>query len=117
MPPIVWGLAAVAALVLVALCVLTGYFVLRARTRARIGQMRVTAIVVLVVSATIPWLVVWLAPIEISMNVRTIPVLIGWILLALLAFALLVLLPIAATLTAVVWWFAWRRRRATATAT
>jgi hypothetical protein len=68
----------------------------------------------LVVTAAIPWLVVWLAPITIRVNIDTLPVLIGWLALALLTFGMLVLLPLAAILAVGVWWVV-RRRRAGAT--
>lgn len=109
MPPIVWGLCAAAGLVLAGLCVATGYVVLRARTRAYIAQWSVAQIAMLVVTAVIPWLVVWLAPITISVNIHTLPVLIGWLALTLLAFGVLVLLPLAAVLVVGVWWVARRR--------
>jgi len=108
-PPIVWGLGAIAGLFLAGLCVATGYAILRARVRTRIGQWPVARIAVLVVLAAIPWLVVWLAPINISVNIHTVPVLIGWLALALLAFVLLVLLPLAALLAGGVWLTARRR--------
>ena len=103
MPPIVWGLGAVAGLVLAGLCVATGYAVLRARTRAVITRWSIARIAALVVIAAVPWLVVWLAPINISVNIHSLPVLIGWLALGLLAFGVLVLLPLAAVLTAGVW--------------
>jgi hypothetical protein len=102
-PPIVWGLGAVAGLVLAGLCVATGYAVLRARTRAVITRWSIARIAALVVTAAVPWLVVWLAPINISVNIRSLPVLIAWLALGLLAFGVLVLLPLAAVLTAGVW--------------
>jgi len=108
-PPIVWRLGAVAGLLLAGLCVATGYVVLRARTRDRIARWSVAQIATLVVTAVIPWSVVWLAPITISMNIHTLPVLIGWLALALLAFGMLVLLPLAAMLSVGVWWIARRR--------
>jgi accessory gene regulator protein AgrB len=108
-PPIVWGLGAVAGLFLAGLCVATGYAVLRARTRALIAQWSIARIVARVVIAAIPWLVVWLAPINISMNIHALPALIGWLALALLAFGVLVLLPLAAVLAASVWLTARRR--------
>ncbi len=113
MPPIVWGLGAVAGLLLAGLCVATGYAILRGRTRARVAQWSVAQIAGLVVTAAVPWLVVWLAPINISVNIHTLPVLVGWLALALLAFAVLVLLPLAAVLAAGVW-LAARRRDASA---
>ena len=103
MPPIVWGLGAVAGLVLAGLCVATGYAVLRASTRAVITRWSIARIAALVVTAAVPWLVVWLAPINISVNIRSLPVLIAWLALGLLAFGVLVLLPLAAVLTAGVW--------------
>ena len=118
MPPLLRGLAVAAAVLLLGLTGLTAWAaVLRARARERIERWSATAIVALLVSAAVPWLVVWLAPITISVDIHTIPVLIGWLLLALLAFALLVLLPLAAALSAIIWWRAWRRGRATPPAT
>jgi len=102
-PPLVWGLGAVAGLVLAGLCVATGYAVLRARTRAVITRWSIVRIAALVVTAAVPWLVVWLAPINISVNIHSLPVLIAWLALGLLAFGVLVLLPLAAVLTAGVW--------------
>ena len=113
MPPIVWGLGAVAGLFLGGLCVATGYAILRARTRALIAHWSVAQIAALAVTAAVPWLVVWLAPIAITVNIHTLPVLLGWLALALLAFGVLVLLPLAAVLTVGVWWMA-RRPRASA---
>lgn len=109
MPPIVWILAAVAGLLLAGLCVATGYIVLRASTRAHISQWSVAQIATLVATAAIPWLAVWLAPITIRVNIDTLFVLIGWLALALLAFGVLVLLPLAAVLAVGVWWMARRR--------
>ena len=109
MPPIVWGLGAVAGLVLAGFCVATGYVVLRAGARAHIAQWSVAQIATLVVTAAIPWLVVWLAPITISVKIHTLPVLTGWLALALLAFGMLVLVPLAAILAVGVWWVSRRR--------
>jgi len=108
-PPIVWGLGAVAGLFLAGLCAATSYAVLRARTRALISRWSIARIATLVVIAAIPWLVVWLAPITISVNIHTVPVLIGWLALALLAFGMLVLVPLAAVLAVGVWLTARRR--------
>jgi len=111
MPPIVWGLGAAAGLFLAGLCVATGYAILRAGTRVRVARWSVARIAALAAVAAVPWLVVWLAPINISVNIHTIPVLIGWLALALLAFGVLVLLPLAALLAAGVWLAARRRGR------
>ena len=81
--------------------------------RRRIVQWSVAQTATLVVTAAIPWLVVWLAPITISVNIHTLPALIGWLALALLGFGMLGLLPLAAVLALGVWLVA-RRRGATA---
>ena len=100
----------VAGLVLAGLGVATGYGVLRARTRALIARWSIARIAALVVTAAVPWLVVWLAPINVSVNIHTLPVLTGWLALALLAFGVLVLLPLAAVLAAGAWLVARRRQ-------
>ncbi len=109
MPPILWGLAALAGLLLLGLGVATGFAVLRGRTRGRIARWSTARIVAFVVIAAIPCLVVWLAPISISVNIHAVPALIGWLALALLAFGVLVLLPLAALLAGGVWLAARRR--------
>jgi hypothetical protein len=53
--------------------------------------------------------VVWLVPIRISVNIEGVVPLIGWLIVALAAFALLVLLPLVALLSAGVWLIARRR--------
>jgi hypothetical protein len=111
LPPAAWVTAAVIAIILCALCVLTVYSVLRRSSRARLARWPLLWVLALIVTAAMPWLVVRLAPINIELNVHGTLQLAGWILVALIAFALLVLLPIAATLTALVWWVEWRRRR------
>jgi len=113
MPPILWGLAAVAGIVLLGLCGATGFVVLRARTRARIARWSVAQTAAFVVIAALPWLVVWLAPVNVSVNIHTVPALLGWLALALLAFGVLALLPLAALLAGGVW-LAARRRGVTA---
>jgi hypothetical protein len=52
----------------------------------------------------VPWLVVWLAPIRLSASIHGIVQLVGLVLVALVVFALLVLLPLAAVLCSVTWW-------------
>jgi hypothetical protein len=52
--------------------------------------------------------VVWLAPIRISVNIEGIIPLVGWLIVALAAFALLVLLPLVALLSVGVWLIARR---------
>lgn len=110
LPPVVWGAAGAAVLLLLGLCAATAYAVLRAPTRARIASWPRARIFTLLVVVALPWLIVRLAPIRISANIDGLVQLIGWLLLALAAFAFLVLLPIAAVLCAVAWWLGWRRR-------
>src|SRR5215218_7874285 len=98
LPPRIWiGVAAVGLLVL-GLCAVTTYAMLRAATRRRVTRWPVGWILALVGSAVVPWLVVRLAPIAIALKIHGIVPLLGWLLLALVAFALLVLLPLAALL-------------------
>jgi hypothetical protein len=75
-----------------------------------ITRWSIVRIAALVVTAAVPWVVVWLAPINISVNIHSLPVLIGWLALALLAFGVLVLLPLAAVLAAAAWLVARRRQ-------
>jgi hypothetical protein len=110
-PPAAWVTAAVIAIILCALCVLTVHSVLRRSSRARLAQWPMLWVLALIVIAVMPWIVVRVAPISIEVNIRGALQLAGWILAALIAFALLVLLPIAALVAALVWWTEWRRRR------
>ena len=103
LPLVAWLAVAALALLLLALCAATAWAVLRARARARVAAWPARRLLALVVAAVVPWLVVWLAPIRIQASIRGIGPLIGWLLVALLAFALLVLLPLAALLCGVVW--------------
>ena len=109
LPPAVRLAAAAIALILIATCVATGYAVLRSSSRRRVARWSARQMAALLVAGALPWLVVWLAPIRIVASVRTTGALIGWLLLAALAFGALVLLPIAALLAAGVWWAARRR--------
>ena len=110
LPPVVWIAVIGALLLLLALCGAAAYAVLRSRTRSRIARWPRARILILLVSAAVPWLVVWLAPIRVSANIHGIGPLIGWVLVALAVFALLVLLPLAAVLSSVVWWVGRRAR-------
>lgn len=112
LPPVVWLVAAAAALLLLAACAAIGYAVLRAASRRRIARWSARRLTGLGAAAALPWLVVWLAPIRITGNIHTAGALVGWLLVAALAFAALVLLPIAALLSGAVWWTARRRRGA-----
>ena len=104
LPPAVWIAVAGAVLVLLGLCGATAYGVLRARTRSRITRWPGARILILLAASAVPWLVVWLAPIRVSVDIHGIAALIGWVLVALIVFALLVLLPLAAVLCSAAWW-------------
>jgi hypothetical protein len=109
LPLNVWLAVTGVGLLLLGLLAVTTYAVLRTTARQRVAHWPARRIVGLAGSAVLPWLVVWLAPIRIAVNIRSIGPLLGWLLLALLAFALLVLLPLAALLCSVVWATAGRR--------
>jgi hypothetical protein len=98
-------------LALLGLCAIAAYLVLRARARQRIAIWPATWILGLGAAAVVPWLVVRLAPIRIEVKINGILQMLGWSVLALAAFALLVMLPIAAVASAGVWANARRRAR------
>ena len=110
LPPVVWMALAVAVLVVGALCAITIAAVVRAPARQRIARWPARLVLGLLVLAAAPWLVVVFAPITIRVSIHGLLPLLGWILVALLAFALLVLLPVAVAASGVVWWTARRRR-------
>jgi hypothetical protein len=103
LPPAVWAIVAAVALPLVALCIATVYVLLRPATRRRVARWPLAGVLIFIGAAAIPWLTVWLAPITIKASIHGALELIGWLFLALLAFAMLVLLPLAALASAVVW--------------
>ena len=106
-----WTIAAAAALLLIALCVATVHALLRPAMRLRVARWPFPGILILIGAAAIPWLIVAFAPITIKVSIDGVIQLIGWLCLALLAFAMLVLLPLAALVSTVIWGHA--RRRAT----
>ena len=110
LPAAVWFAVAGAVLLLLALCIATAYAILRASSRRRVTQWPVGRLLGLVIGAAAPWLIVWLAPIRLEVAIHGVGPLLGWLLVALLAFALLVLLPLAALLCVIVWGLAHRRR-------
>jgi len=109
LPLIAWIAVAAAALVLCALCALTIHAVLRPAVRARVEHWSARRVLACVAVAMSPWLVVWLAPIRLDVAIHGILPLLGWLLGALLVFALLVLLPLATVVSGVIW--SSRRRR------
>ena len=84
--------------------------VLRPAARRWIAGFPAWGLALGIVAAGAPWVVVIFAPITINVNVHSLPVLALWILGALVAFVLLVPLPLAALLAVVVWVAAQRRR-------
>lgn len=110
LPPVVWVAVVGAALLLLGLCGATAYGVLRASARSRIQRWPGGRMLILLVAAVVPWLVVRLAPMHVSASIHGTVELIGWILVALVVFALLVLLPLAAVLCSAVWWTGRRAR-------
>ena len=110
LPPVVWVAAVGAVVLLLGLCGATAYGVLRASGRSRIVRWPRGRILILLAAAVVPWLIVRLAPIRVSANIHGTVELIGWILVALVVFALLVLLPLAAVLCSAVWWTGRRAR-------
>jgi hypothetical protein len=111
MPRSIWLIGIAVAVLLLGLCGITVYAVLHSSSRRRVAAWPVWGILGLIAVAIVPWLVVWLAPIRIQVNINGMLELLGWSLLALGAFALLVLLPIVALASAGVWAIAQRRAR------
>jgi hypothetical protein len=114
LPPAIWATIVVALLVAGLLAGGTVAAVVRAPARRRITGWPATRLLALLVAAIVPWLIVVFAPLTIRVSIHGVVSLIGWIVLVLLVFALLVLLPLAVVASGVVWWAAWRRRRANA---
>ena len=103
LPPVVWVIAAAVALVVVTLCVATVYAMLRPATRWRVARWPAPAILLLAGAAAVPWLIVLFAPIAIKVSFNGTLQLIGWLFLVVIAFALLVLLPLVALVSLVNW--------------
>jgi hypothetical protein len=103
LPLVVWITVVGAALLLLGVCGATAYGVLRTSVRSRIARWPGARILILLAASAAPWLVVWLAPIRVSANIHGIAQLVGLVLVALVVFALLVLLPLAAMLCTVAW--------------
>ena len=113
MPPSLIGpVTAGVALLLVAPTAATCYAVLRAPARTIVSGWTARRVLALCIAAAVPWLLVWRVPYSFVISAHSIPELLGWIVVALLVFAILVLLPLAALLSAIVWLIAQRRERA-----
>jgi hypothetical protein len=110
LPPVVWGAVVAVALLLLGLCFATAYAILRARARRRIARWPGRRVAALAIVSWLPGLVVRLASIHLEVNVHGLLQAVGWLLVVLAAFVLLVLLPLAAVLAAVVWWLGRRER-------
>ena len=110
LPLTAWLAVVGSVLLLLGCCAATTYAILRPSTRRRVARWPAGSLLGLAAAAVLPWLIVWLAPIHLSLSIHGLGPLLGWLLLALLAFALLVLLPLATILCAVVWAMARRRR-------
>ena len=110
LPLTVWLAVVGSVLLLLACCAATAYAVLRASARRRVARWPVGSLLSLAGAVALPWLIVWRAPIHLALNIHGVGPLLGWLLLALLAFALLMLLPLATLLCGVVWAIAHGRR-------
>lgn len=97
------------ALLLLGLCIATAYASLRAATRRRVARWSGLRMLAFVVVAGVPWLLVRLAPPAVNVSIHGIGPLLGWLLVAALTFAILVLLPLGVLLTGAVWIVARRR--------
>jgi len=103
LPPSAWAVIAALALLLLVLIGATTYGMLRRPSRARIATMPGIGVAGVVALAAVPWLVVLYADVNINVHAHDIPTLLMWTTVALLVFALLVLLPLAALLLLAVW--------------
>lgn len=103
LPPLVWVIAVGAVLLLLGLCAATVHAMLRPAIRHRVARWPLLGILAFIGLAAVPWLIVWFAPVSIRVSIHGALELIGWLFLALLAFAMLVLLPLAVLASAVVW--------------
>lgn len=93
-------------MLLVALCCATAYVTLRRSTRARIARLSPKTVLCLCALAALPWVIIHFGMKHIAVSAHSSAELIGLFALALLAFALLVLLPLAVAISILVWMFA-----------
>jgi hypothetical protein len=115
LPLSVWLGIGTLLVVLAALCAGTLFAVLRPTVRKRVAAWPGSRIVLLLVVAAAPWLAVKFLPITIKASIHGFVLPVLWSLAVLCAFALLVLLPIAAVACTLVWGLAWRASRTVGT--
>ncbi len=111
LPPIVIFVLTLTVLVLLALCAAAVYVALRVVRRFGVAQWPIWRVLVLVAAAGLPWFVVVFAPISIGIDTHSIGPLLGWVLIALVVFALLVPFPLCVLVLAVKWCSGWIKRR------
>lgn len=99
----VLAIAIAAGIALLALCIGTAWLVLRPAGRARVSRWSSVQLLAALVAACVPWLIVRVWRMRITVSIHSIGPLLGWLLLALCVFAVLVLLPLAVLLAAIVW--------------
>ena len=99
---VTWAGSAVA-LLLVALCAATAYATLRGPGRERIVRWPAIRLIGICILAAVPWLFAWLRLNHFSVTVNGVGPAVGWLMVGLLAFALLILLPLFAMLALLVW--------------
>lgn len=109
-PVVLVGIAA--GVPLVALCMATAWLVLRPTGRAWVRRRGASQIVEMGLVALIPWVAVHYFAHHFTISIHSVWPLVGWILIGLAVFAVLVLLPLAVALSAIVWLV---ERRAAAT--
>jgi len=108
LPPVVWLAIAGFAVLLIALCMVTAAMAFR-MARRHWAHWPARRLLGLLLAAALPWLFVWLAPLRITANINGTLPLIGWLLVTLVVFAILILLPLTALMTSVIWWRSRRR--------
>lgn len=100
-PVLIFAIAA--GVVLLALCIGTAWLVLRPMGRASVRRWSRARLSCAVLVACLPWLGVRFWRWDINVNIHSVVQMVGWALLALCVFTLLVLLPLAVLLAVIVW--------------
>jgi hypothetical protein len=112
LPLSLWTAIGALLLVLAGLCAGTLFMVIRAPARRRIVAWPGSRILLLLVAAVVPWLIVKFVPLTIKASIHGVVLPVLWTLAVLLAFAVLVLLPLAAVACTLIWWLGRRASRA-----